>query len=228
MWAPALGIVAGCVVGGVGFGIYDLSAIGTASWVGLPEFAWPGFDLGFGPTFWALLPAFVLVTLVGAMDTLGDAIAIQRVSWRKPRAIDFRSIQGALNADGVGKPARRDRRARSPTPTYGNSIAVAELTGITARSVGLCVGAVFAVLAVLPKFVAAIIAIPGPTVGAYYLVLVALLFIFGVKIIIQEGLDYRRRHSWSDWLSGSVWGSSSAGSSRTTSRDPGANCSRTA
>ena len=28
--------------------------------------------------------------------------------------------------------------------------------------------------------------------GAYYLVLVALLFIFGVKIIIQEGLDYRR------------------------------------
>ena len=191
VWAPALGIVAGCVVGGVGFGIYDLSAIGTASWVGLPAFAWPGFDLGFGPTFWALLPAFVLVTLVGAMDTLGDAIAIQRVSWRKPRAIDFRSIQGALNADGVGN-LLAGIAGTVPNTTYGNSIAVAELTGITARSVGMCVGAVFAVLAVLPKFVAAIIAIPGPTVGAYYLVLVALLFIFGVKIIIQEGLDYRR------------------------------------
>ena len=135
VWAPALGIVAGCVVGGVGFGIYDLSAIGTASWVGLPAFAWPGFDLGFGPTFWALLPAFVLVTLVGAMDTLGDAIAIQRVSWRKPRAIDFRSIQGALNADGVGN-LLAGIAGTVPNTTYGNSIAVAELTGITARSVG--------------------------------------------------------------------------------------------
>ncbi len=28
------------------------------------------------------------------MDTLGDGVAIQRVSWRRPRAIDFRSIQG--------------------------------------------------------------------------------------------------------------------------------------
>ena len=191
VWAPALGIVAGCVVGGVGFGIYDTSRIAAASWVGLPAFAYPGLDLSFGPTFWALLPAFVLVTLVGAMDTLGDAIAIQRVSWRKPRAIDFRSIQGALNADGVGN-LLAGIAGTVPNTTYGNSIAVAELTGIAARSVGVCVGVVFALFALLPKFVAAVIAIPGPTVGAYYLILVALLFVLGVKIIIQDGLDSRR------------------------------------
>ena len=191
VWAPAVGIVAGCVVGGVGFGIYDTSGIAAASWIGLPVVAYPGLDLSFGPAFWALLPAFVLVTLVGAMDTLGDAIAIQRVSWRKPRAIDFRAIQGALNADGVGN-LLAGAAGTVPNTTYGNSIAVAELTGITARSVGVSVGVVFALLAVLPKFVAAIIAIPGPTVAAYYLILVALLFIFGVKIIMQDGLDYRR------------------------------------
>lgn len=191
VWAPALGIVAGCAVAGLGFGVYDTSAIAAASWVGLPAFAYPGLDLSFGPAFWALLPAFVMVTLVGAMDTLGDAIAIQRVSWRKPRAIDFRSIQGALNADGLGN-LLSGIAGTVPNTTYGNSIAVAELTGITARSVGVCVGMVFALFAVLPKLVAAIIAIPGPVVGTYYLVLVALLFIFGVKIIVQDGLDYRR------------------------------------
>ncbi len=191
VWAPALGIVGGCVVAGLGFGIYDTSAIAAASWVGLPAFGFPGLGFSFGPAFWALLPAFVLVTLVGAMDTLGDAIAIQRVSWRKPRAIDFRSIQGALNADGVGN-LLAGMAGTVPNTTYGNSIAVAELTGIAARRVGIWVGVVFALLAVLPKFVAAIVAIPGPTVGGYYLVLVALLFIFGVKIVIQDGLDYRR------------------------------------
>ena len=191
VWAPALGIVAGCLVGGVGFGIYDTSAVAAASWVGLPEFAYPGLDLSFGPVFWALLPAFVFVTLVGAMDTLGDAIAIQRVSWRKPRAIDFRSIQGAMNADAVGN-LLSGIAGTVPNTTSTGSIAVAELTGVTARSVGVCVGVIFAVVAVLPKFVAAIIAIPGPTVGAYYVVAMALLFIVGMKIVMQDGLDSRR------------------------------------
>ena len=36
----------------------------------------------------------MFVTLVGAIETIGDAIAIQRVSWRQPRAVDFRALQG--------------------------------------------------------------------------------------------------------------------------------------
>ena len=38
-------------------------AIGQAAWIDIPNTAWPGFDLSFGPVFWALLPAFVFVTL---------------------------------------------------------------------------------------------------------------------------------------------------------------------
>lgn len=190
-WAPALGIVAGCLTALLGFSAYDTASVADAPWIGLPAFAYPGLDLSFGPEFWALLPAFVLLTLVGAMDTLGDSIAIQRVSWRKPRAIDFRSIQGALNADGLGN-LLAGLAGTVPNTTYGNSIAVAELTGIAARSVGVCVGVVFAVLALLPKFVNAVIAIPRPTVGAYYMLIISLLFVLGVKIILQDGLDYRR------------------------------------
>ena len=88
LWAPALGIVAGSLVAGLGFGIYDMSSVYEARWIGLPDLAYPGLDLSFRPEFWALLPSFLMVTLVSAMDTLGDAIAIQRVSWRRPRAID--------------------------------------------------------------------------------------------------------------------------------------------
>ena len=95
LWAPVIGLVVGSAIGGFAFGIYDTASVGEAAWVGLPPVVHVGFDLGFGPAFWALLPAFVFVTLVGAMDTLGDTIAVQRVSWRRPRAIDFRSVQGA-------------------------------------------------------------------------------------------------------------------------------------
>ena len=190
LWAPALGIVAGSLVAGLGFGIFDMSSVYEARWIGLPDLAYPGLDLSFRPEFWALLPSFLMVTLVSAMDTLGDAIAIQRVSWRRPRAIDFRSIQGAIAADGAGN-LLSGLAGTVPNTTYGVGIAVAELTGVTSRAIGICVGVVFAAFAFLPKLLALIIAIPGPVVAAYFIVVVALIFVFGMKILLQEGLDYR-------------------------------------
>ena len=132
----------------------------------------------------------MLVTLVDAMDTLSDSIAIQRVSWRKPRAVDFRSIQGAITADGLGN-LLSGLTGTVPNTTYTASISTAELTGVASRSVGVYVGIVFVMLAFLPKFVAVIIATPGPVVAAYYVILMALLFIFGMKVLLRDGLDYR-------------------------------------
>ncbi len=125
------------------------------------------------------------------LDTLGDAIAIQRVSWRRPRAIDFRSIQGAISADGLGN-LLSGLTGTVPNTTYGMSISVAELTGVAARRIGVCVGIVFVSLAFLPKFINLIIAIPGPVVAAYFIIIVALIFVFGMKILLQEGLDFRK------------------------------------
>ena len=122
LWAPVIGIVAGCVVAGY-FGFYDVAGIAAASWVGVPTGGWPGFDVDFGPVFWGLLPAFVFVTLVGAIETVGDGIAIQRVSWRKPRAVDFRAVQGAVSADGVGN-LFSGLMGTVPNTTYSSSVSV--------------------------------------------------------------------------------------------------------
>ena len=70
--------MAGCAVAAL-FGIYDLGTVLDAAWVGIPLGAWPGFDLTPDVKFWALLPAFVVVTIVGAIETIGDSVAIQRV-----------------------------------------------------------------------------------------------------------------------------------------------------
>ena len=191
LWGPVAGVVVGTLTGGLVFGLYGTEGIGEADWIGLPALAWPGLDLGFGREFWALLPAFVVVTGVGAMDTLADGIAIQRVSWRRPRAIDFRSIQGAMSADGLGN-LLSGLAGTLPNSTYAISISLVELTGVAARAVGICIGLIFFVMAFLPKFMAAIIAIPGPVVAAYYVLLVAKLFTFGIEILQQDGLDPRK------------------------------------
>ena len=139
LWSPVIGIVVGCAVS-VPFGIFDIQPILDASWVGVPFASWPGFDVTPDVNFWALLPAFVVVTLVGAIETIGDGVAIQRVSQRRPRATDFRVVQGSLNADGVGN-FLSGILGTLPNTTYSSSISLAEVTGIGARRVGIIIGA---------------------------------------------------------------------------------------
>ena len=190
LWAPVIGVVVGSAVGGA-FGIYDFGRVADAAWIGFPEGGWPGFDLDFGPAFWTLLPAFVLVTLVGAIETVGDSIAIQHVSWRERRAVDYRAVEGAVAADGTGN-LLSGLLGTIPNTTYSTSISVTELTGVAARRVGVAVGIIFLVLALLPKALAIVLAVPGPVVAAYATVLLAMLFVVGMRIVVQDGIDYRK------------------------------------
>ena len=190
LWAPVIGIAVGCLVASF-FGLYDMGRVAETEWIGIPPSAWPGFDLSFGSEFWVLLPAFVFVTLVGAIETIGDSVAIQRVSWRTPRAVDFRTVQGAVNADGLGN-LLSGLASTVPNTTYSSSIPLTELTGVAARNVGVSLGLIFIALAFLPKGAALILAIPSPVVAAYLMVLMGMLFVQGMKIIMQDGLDYRK------------------------------------
>ena len=190
LWSPVAGIAAGCAVGAP-FGLYDVGAVADAAWFGVPVRDWPGLDLTPGANFWALLPAFVVVTLVGAIETIGDGVAIQRISRRRPRATDFRVVQGALNADGMGN-LLSGIGGTLPNTTYSSSVSLAEITGIGARRVGVIIGVIIFVMAFFPKFAALLIAIPEPVAATYILVLISLLFVQGMKIVIQDGVDHRK------------------------------------
>ena len=190
LWAPVIGIVAGSAVAGF-FGLYDVDRVAEASWIGLPQGAWPGFDLDFTPIFWTLLPAFVLVALIDTMHTISASVAIQQVSWRRPRAVEFRAVQGAVTAEGVAK-LLSGLSGTVPNTTYSTTVSVTELTGVGARSVGIVLGTVLIVLAFLPKALAVVLAIPGPVVAAYLAVLQATLFVVGMNVVVQDGIDYRK------------------------------------
>ena len=76
LWGPLIGIVAGVIAASF-FGVLDGGPVREAMWVGVPLAGWPGLGFDFGPAFWAILPAYTFVTLVGAIETIGDAVGIQ-------------------------------------------------------------------------------------------------------------------------------------------------------
>ena len=187
--APIAGIVAGSLVS-FAFGLYDIGRIAEAPWIGFPAAEWPGLDLEFGTAFWALLPAFLFIAVVCTIQTISGSVAIQRVSWRTPKAIDFRAVQGAVAADSAGNLLS----AVTGTMPLGNrptGTLLAEITGIASRSIGIVLGAVFVILAFLPKALAVVLAIPGPVTATFITITMAAIFIIGVKVIVHDGIDYR-------------------------------------
>ena len=190
LWAPIIGIVAGSVVGGA-FGLYDVGRIADAPWIGFPDAKWPGFRLDFSPAFWGLLPAFLFIALVCTIQTISGSVAIQRVSWAKPRAVDFRAVQGAVAADASGN-LLSALAGTMPLGFRPNGASMVEITGLSSRRIGIALGASLIGLACLPKALAVVLAIPAPVTAAFITVTMATIFVIGIKVIVQDGIDYRK------------------------------------
>ncbi|MCY4026759.1 MAG: hypothetical protein OXH75_10670 [Acidobacteria bacterium] len=190
LWAPLFGIVVGTAVA-VPTGMLDWTPLVDAAWFGLPRSGWPGLDLSFDGRFFGLLVPFVIVTVIGAIETYGDAIAIQRVSHRTAVPVDFKVVQRALNADGVGN-LLSGLAGTVPNTTYSSSISIADLTGVAARRVALWGGILIVLTAFMPKLPALLQVVPDPVAGAYIFIFVVLLFRQGVRLVTTGGFGYER------------------------------------
>ena len=192
LWAPLIGVSTGCAVVAL-FGGYELGSVADASWIGVPSSSgFKGFDLTPGPDFWALLPAFVVVTMVGAIKNIGGSVAVQQVGRRQPRVTDFRLVQGSLNTNGLGVLLSGIAGTPPSTVHTSRTVQLVSLTGVASRRVGYAYGAIYVGLAFLPKLTAVFTTIPSPVMGAFILSALGLLFVEGVRTVVQDGLDAQK------------------------------------
>ena len=82
--------------------------------------------------------------------------------------------------------------ATVPNTTYSSSVSIVEITGVAARRVGVGIGVGFCALALMPKLVAVVLSIPDAIIGAYVVVLIAILFVLGMRIVVGDGMNYRK------------------------------------
>ncbi len=142
LWAPVIGVVLDSAVGGL-FGLYDFGRVADARWVEIPSVAWLGIDLGFGPAFWSLIPAFLLVTLIVTLRSISSCVAAETSG-------EFSRGAGCGERRRGQQPIIRPR-GTIPNTGYSVSSPLAQLTGVAARSVGIATGSIFLVLAFFPK-----------------------------------------------------------------------------
>ena len=182
LWAPLIGIVGGCIVAAM-LGIYDMSSVREAPWVGLPN-EWPGLALDFSIPFWTLLPSFLFLGVIISIQANGADIAMQRVSWRDDRAVDFRQVQGALAGTGATN-LMAGIAGAVPNIINPGTASFTQITDVASRRVGYCIGGILIVLAFLPKASELLSSIPGPVMTGYLILITGTLFVDGARTVIQ-------------------------------------------
>lgn len=190
-WSILIGFASGCVAAAL-LGVYDLEPLYAAPWVGIPQVGFQGLDLTPAAGFWALLPMFLIVTLVQAIKGIGDNVVIQRVSRRRPKTTDFRLLQGSLYSNGVGVLLSGLAGTPPASPYSSFTASIVNMTGVAARNVGYVIAIMLLGLALLPKFTGALLTIPSPVMGAFLLVAVGIFFVEGIQTIVRDGLDFQK------------------------------------
>ena len=189
--APFISLAVGCAVAGA-FGVLDGERIAASAWFGVPTLPDLSFTLSPGREFWALLPSVAILTLVLGLKTISDGVVIQQGSRRRPRAIDFRRIQGIVSVNGIGMLFAGLAGTLPPMANASYSLSLINLTGVAARRVGIGAAVVTLFLAFFSKFTAVLLTIPGPVVGAFLMLAMGMLFVSGWQTILRDGLDPRR------------------------------------
>ena len=189
IWAPAIGLVAGFVIA-VSFGAYDFELIADAEWLGLADI---GSGAGWGidyETFLTMLPSFLIVSFAIVVRTQGVSSNTQMLSWRTPRALDWREIQRANWRIGIGT-MLSGAGGSLPVTIAGVGPAFVHQTRCASRLMGAIAGCFFLLAAFAPKLWAIAVAVPRPILAAY--VVVALVpMVLRVVLISLRRLHNRR------------------------------------
>ena len=137
------------------------------------------------------MPGFVIVNMATTINSISDTVVIQQVAWRRPRATDFRVVQGAHNllvltnllAAALGT---------LPTMIGAANSARVMLTGVAARRMGVYGGLILIAVAFSPKLIALVVATPRPVLVAYTVFMLSLLFVQGMRTVFRDGVDGRK------------------------------------
>ncbi|MFF2052395.1 uracil-xanthine permease family protein [Leifsonia sp. NPDC058194] len=185
-----LSIFVGVAVGyvfAVIMGEVDFSAVATADWIGLPAFALPANPFENPAATFGILPAFLPVVLVLVAENVGHIRGVAQLTDPSVNKLTGR----ALFADGLATTVA-GFFGGSGTTTYGENIGVMAATKVYSTAAYWVAGIVAVLLGLSPKVGAVINTIPAGVLGGVTTALYGLIGIIGVKIWLDNKVDFSK------------------------------------
>ncbi len=189
LWCPILGLGAG-LASAWWLGLLKLESTAMYPWIGIAGGQWPGLDFGFKGGAWHLIATMGVLTLVNGIQALGNSMAVQQVSQRAFRRIDYERVQGTMYADAVGNLVS-GALGTVPNETYCENISVLKITGVASRAVAVCGGLMLIGLSFSPKVGMFIAQMPPPVFGGFMMGLAAMMFPSGLSLVFAHGITHQ-------------------------------------
>lgn len=183
------GVIGGYIVAMM-VGIVDLAPIGQANWFEMPQLYLPfkteyfqSYRLYFGPEALAIIP----VALVTISEHIGDHTVLSKICNRQ--FLKEPGLSRTLIGDGVASLVSATIGGPANT-TYGENTGVIGMTRIASVSV-IRNAAIFAmIMSFLGKFTALISTIPNAVLGGMSILLYGVIASNGLKVLIEEQVDF--------------------------------------
>ncbi len=177
-----VGIVVGYVIA-LALGVVDLSPVASAGWVTVPVPL--NYGIAFEPS--AIITVAFLYIITG-METIGDISGTVAATGRDA---NHKELRGGLIADGVMSAFGAVFNAM-PNTSFSQNVGLVNFTGVASRYVAGIGGAVLVILGFVPKIGAVVSAMPDAVLGGGALILFAMIFASGARLITQNvALDHR-------------------------------------
>ncbi len=189
LWSPILGMGAGLLVSWY-FGLLHDQPLRDYSWIGWFRGTWPGLTLDLNMNCIPFAVALAVLTVINGVQAIGNSMAVQRISHREQRKIDYGVIQGALYGDALGN-VISGLMGTAPNETYSENISVQKVTGVASRSVGICGALLLMVLPFSPKLSIFLVHLPPPVFGGFLMGLAAMMFPSGLELVFSHGMTHR-------------------------------------
>lgn len=182
-----LGVVVGWIAAAVQ-GQVNFSAVGSAHWFGLPQFHLPANPFSGALPTWGLLPAFLPIVLALIAENVGHIRGVAAMSGHPELN---RATGRALLADGLAT-MLAGMFGGSGTTTYGENIGTMAATRVYSTAAYWVAGVIAVLLGLCPKVGAIIYSIPAGVLGGATVALYGLIGVIGMKIWIDNRVDFSR------------------------------------
>jgi len=164
-----------------------MERLARSPWVALPWIEGMG-EISFR---WSLLPTFLIVSVTGALKTMGNLTLCEQINdpgWKEP---DLDRIGDGLMADALAVTAS-GLLGGMASDTSASNVALTKASGATSRRIGFVAGGLFLALGFSPKFSGLLSIMPMPVMGAIVVFVTCFMLASGVQIVLASGLDARR------------------------------------
>lgn len=189
---PFLVAIVGGYLVSVVLGLVDFTPVKEASWFELPRFYLPfetgtfdSYKLYFGPEMLAILP----IAVVTIAEHIGDHTVLGEICGRQ--FLKTPGLHRTLIGDGVATAVSALIGGPANT-TYGENTGVIGMTRIASVSVIRNAAFIAIAFSFFGKFTALISTIPSAVIGGMSILLYGVIASNGLKVLIEEKVDFKQ------------------------------------